>query len=489
VLVRTPQLVLDKVASTPGPLAAGDTVTFTVTIENIGTGTAYRVPVVDLPSAATASVSYGTGSAQLVDPWSAGDPDIRWIVPSLTPGATADFVYTVTVRDDVQALGLTELANLADVEPYRARPNRLPGDTLFDGVPPVEIHIPLLGSDLGIQKFAGDTCAGETVTFVPGDDVDFCILVTNPGSDTASNVTLTDIPAAGFAYVPGSGSVQVNSASPASEDPVSTTTGEVVQLAWTLGDIEPGDTVRVAYTLSTDASATGTLPNTARVTSTTPSGMPWPFNTRGTESDDGAAAIALAASQEISKLPDLQSFEYDPIAGNTVQWQIVVTNPNSAPLTDLVVIDSLPIPFEFVSLTDAGVGGTVTTGEHSDGLGDTATWTWAGPLATGQERVLIITAHLPAGLDIDEVSAATIRYQNEVSLSTDQIPVPVENTALATPFLEPVVPEEPGTPPTLPGLPNTGSTPLSVLPVSILLLLAGALLVGGVKLRSRRRHA
>ena len=421
VVVTSPQLVLNKTASTTEPVAAGDTVTYTVTVQNVGSGDAFRVPVTDLPSNAVGAVVQGEGKQFLVDAWSAGDPDVRWVLPTVAAGTTATLEYTVTVRSDAETLGLSQLVNTVDVEPYRVRPNRIAGDALVDDVAPVEVKVPFAGSALSVQKFTGAECVDKNAPFVPGDDVQFCLLVANNGTGDASDVAVVDTPSNGFTYIPGSATLVGNDAA---AEPAVVKVGDTNQLRWNLGTLEQGDEVRIAYSLGTAPAAAGSLPNEVLVTSTTSTGLPWPFNSSRGSATDTAGAVALAAGQEISKLPDLQSFEYDSVDGNVVTWQIVVTNPDAAPMTGVQVVDTLPEPFQYVSLTDAGTGGAVSTS------GQKVTWNWDGPLAPQTSVTLTIEALLPPGLELDITDPDDTRYQNVASLTSDQIATPVENSAL-----------------------------------------------------------
>ena len=124
--VTEPALSLDKsVTDDAGnddirPTQPGDSYTYTVSVTNNGSSPAYDVEVSDQPDAELENVVLTTGSAFVTsDGWTAGDPDIHWVVPGpIAPGATVIMRYTA---DLVGSLGLSQgqlVLNTADVDRY-----------------------------------------------------------------------------------------------------------------------------------------------------------------------------------------------------------------------------------------------------------------------------------------------------------------------------------------------------------------------------------
>ena len=79
--IKEPRLVIDKSAD-KGPYVEGkDAVTYTVKVTNTGTWPAYDVVVTDQPDAELVDVTLVNGAALSTDGWTAGDPDLRWLIP------------------------------------------------------------------------------------------------------------------------------------------------------------------------------------------------------------------------------------------------------------------------------------------------------------------------------------------------------------------------------------------------------------------------
>ena len=425
--VSRPRLVIDKVAAEPGPLSDGDTVDYTVTVENIGDTTAYAVPVTDTPDPILASVTMGAHAGRLVDGWSPVDPDIGWYLPTLDPGEVATFSYTATVADDVAALvgeGIRTLDNTAVVGPYRPVPLVQGGFELIDDVPPATTSTPLADSGLHLSKHPSAACTGAARAVQQGETVTWCVVADNAGPATAYGAEITEQLPLGVTYVPSSGVPTPTSVS-------STPAGE--RLSWAIGDLAPGSR-QVRFDTIVDTTSSGHLVNTATITSTRRDGTAYGAANFAATRTAHAAVIVADSDQQIAKTPDVQVVE---AAGGPVEvsWTITVTNPGDTPLTGLVVTDdmpSVPTAMSFVRATTSYPGGPASEVVASGPGSDRVVWTFP-TLPPGDSFVIEVTGSVdPADLAaVDRTDPSTYTWVNTASLVSDQIPESVENQAKA----------------------------------------------------------
>ncbi|MFF7456113.1 LPXTG cell wall anchor domain-containing protein [Kitasatospora sp. NPDC008115] len=153
----TAALTLTKTANTPGPVHAGDTVTYTYTVTNTGGTTVTNLTVTDDHA-----------------------PDVTCDPTTLNPGqsATCHATYQVTAAD-AQAGHLTNTAHATGTDPQ--------GGTVRS--PDAQVNLPVAGgaAKLGITKTAdnsGPVRVGDTVTYT--------YTVVNTGGSTVGNLTVTD---------------------------------------------------------------------------------------------------------------------------------------------------------------------------------------------------------------------------------------------------------------------------------------------------------
>lgn len=191
--VVEPKLTIDKSAD-KGPLVGpGEHVTYTVKVTNTGTSPAYDVVVTDLPDADLVDVVLGAGSSYNTDAWTAGDPDLRWVVPGpLAPGASVTFTYTGDVTGYGVVVPGSTIDNTARIASYFAIPkadrDAAPGRVYREYTGPDD-SVSLTVSpytDLEIVKTADQSSYGG------GDLVTWTLTVTNHGLSPAANVTVDD---------------------------------------------------------------------------------------------------------------------------------------------------------------------------------------------------------------------------------------------------------------------------------------------------------
>jgi uncharacterized repeat protein (TIGR01451 family) len=172
---------LTKAASTPGPVAFGDTVTYTYVVTNTGNITMDNVTISDAHngagplSAVTGETVTNTSGLSINTVANDG------VVNSLSPGDSAEFTTTYLVQHgDIDAQApITNTASLV-ATPKRG-PLTPPADVASVSVVPASPSI-------SVTKIADDTS-----DVVQGQPVLYTYTVTNTGNVTISNLSLNDV--------------------------------------------------------------------------------------------------------------------------------------------------------------------------------------------------------------------------------------------------------------------------------------------------------
>jgi uncharacterized repeat protein (TIGR01451 family) len=295
VTVNCPDLVIEKSAADRS-VSAGDDVSYTITVANIGDGTAYDVEITDaLPS----------GVAWTIDPPVDGcaiaDSELSCAFDELAPGASVEI--TVTGTTDAADCGL--LPNLARTSASNEAITALLNNLDTAGI---LVRCP----DIVVIKLASDTEVSA------GDDVSFSIFIANLGVGTAYDVTVTDQLPAGIDW-------QINPA-------VDGCAIDAGTLTCSFDELAPFSLVRVIVTGETDAADCGTLTNLA---SATASNEP----EDRLDNNDSSASIVVDCPD-----PAVEKSATDEVisAGDEIGFTITVSNGGEGDAYDVVVTDELP---------------------------------------------------------------------------------------------------------------------------------------------------
>jgi len=280
----------------------GDTITFTLTLRNLGPDPATGTEVSDRLPAGLTFVSAS-------DP--AYDPDTGiWTVGTLDPQAEATLV--ITARVDSPATGV----NVATASAIQFDPD-LTNNADDVGFTPQQ-------ADLAVEKTVSD----ETPNV--GDPITYTITLTNNGPDTATNVTVHDLLPAGLTLV---------SADP-SQGAYDASTG-----TWTVGTLA----ATASATLTFQTIFTAEVPQTNVVTITHSD----QFDPRSDNNHDQATVSPAAISDlAVTKMASPRQ----ATVGSLVTFTITVRNLGPETATDVLVADRLPPGLAFVSArASAGV--------------------------------------------------------------------------------------------------------------------------------------
>ncbi len=386
VTVRCPNVTILKTAG-KSPINAGETISFSILVSNIGLGDATGVTVQDtLP----------TGIA-----WSEDSDSCSIAAGTLSCNfgtLPAREQRTVTLTGTAPAAVCGTVPNTATVsatnEPASAGSDNSSSATVTVNCPDLEIVKTAVKSPIN----AGDTAG-------------FTIKVTNIGVGEAKNVTITDQLPAGITWT----------LDPAVQG-CSITSGT---LNCTFDALASGASINLAISGETDAADCGTLTNTA--------------TTAASNEPEDQTGNNTSTATMIVNCPDLKIEKTAPVgvinAGDTASFKIVITNLGPGTAYDATMTDTLPAGITW-SLDPAVEGCSITDGVLSCTIGDleangTLTLTVTGTTDAADCGTLTNTATTSASNEPEDHTG------NNTSTATMQVNCPdlkIVKTAVTTPI-------------------------------------------------------
>jgi uncharacterized repeat protein (TIGR01451 family) len=328
---ETPQqadLALTKTASNPTPLV-GDTVTFTVTLNNAGPDTATNVRINDLLPSGLSFVSAAPSQGSYDN--STG----VWTVGSVATSAAP--VLTLTARVN-SPNALTNTATIGHSDQFD--PNTSNNSANATETPQQ--------ADLALAKIVSDPAPNV------GDTITFTVSLRDLGPNTATNVQVTDLLPAGLTFV---------SATP-SQGSYNSATG-----LWSVGTVATGLVPTLTITAKVVSSSLQT--NTASI-SHSDQFDPDPGNNQAS-----ATETPQQADLQVQKAVD----HSHPNVGDTITYTVTLSNVGPDTATHAQVTDLLPAGLAFV-------GATPSQGTYSS---TTGVWN-VGTVANGAVATLLIQA-------------------------------------------------------------------------------------------------
>ena len=335
----------------------GDLINWTITVYNAGPNNARNVVVTDkLPDGLvyiTHELTQGLyDSAQGI--WQIGD---------VLHYETQTLVITTLVS--VSNATITNVAVVTSSTPDSNETNNEANNTTVVGAI----------ADLAIDKTVNDHSPSK------GDNITWIITVTNNGPDTAVNAYVIDIIPDGLTYI--------NSTSQNGSYDENTNT-------WTIGDLANGETVVLYIVTSVDVTRE-IITNVANVTSDT-------TDPDLTNNEDNST-IDIGHEADLSVIKTVSNST--PLLGDTVTWNITVTNNGPDDAIGVYVEDVLPEGLIYVSDDGNGAYNPIS-----------GIWT-IGTLTNGSQVSLVITTLINATGNITNTAV--------VDSETDD-PYPENNT-------------------------------------------------------------
>ena len=371
-VTETPQIVdlaLSKSVSNRTP-NVGDTITYTITLTNIGpntsTNVATSVKVQDaLPAGlnfVSATVSQGTYSSTTG----------LWNVGSVTTGSSQTLTILAQVVSPNPQTNTAAITNSDQFDPNTANNTASVLET------------PQL-ADLAVAK----TVSNPTPNV--GDTITYTVTLTDNGPDVAANAQVTDLLPLGLSFV---------SAAP-SQGTYDPTTG-----LWDVGTVvaaTPQTLVILAQVVSPNP-----LTNTATITNADQFDPVTANNTASVVETPQVANLVLTKTVD----------DPTPNVGDTITFTVTITNTGPDNATNVVITDLLPQGLLFVSATP------------SQGTYDPVTGLWnVGTVNTANPQTLLIEATV---LGPSALSRAPVIPVTDAPAAAPIVVSPQTNTAAIT---------------------------------------------------------
>ncbi len=341
-------LEIDK-SALQNPATAGGPLTYEITVFNDGPDAAAGVVVSDTLPASVQFVSGNVDGGSNPVIFDSGTGVVTATVGPLANQATSIITILVTVDPDSP----TPIQNNASVV---STPNTDPDPTNNSTSLDTDINRVV---DVEIDKTAsGSVIAGEVATYT--------VVVTNNGPGQARGIEVTDIldddlTLVANSFDPGNSSVTLG-------PPI----GQI--LSFDVGVLDVDESVSFSFDVTIDSGATGTIPNTAVVTTTDTDNVP------GNNSDPADIIVDQAVDLVLTKSVDLQNAV--PGDDQLVYTFVVSHDPDSpSDATGVTVTDTLPAGVTFVGIDAATAdassftNGVVTVVYDSLPVGGTETFT------------------------------------------------------------------------------------------------------------------
>ncbi|HQR35494.1 MAG TPA: ExeM/NucH family extracellular endonuclease [Blastocatellia bacterium] len=365
----------------------GGSVTYTITASNAGPSNVTGATVVDtFPAILTATwTCVGAGGGTCT---AAGSGNINDTVNLPSGGSVT---YTVSATISASATGT--LSNTATVSSSVSDPT--PGNnsaTDTDTLTPQ--------ANLGITKTDGVTTA------TPGGSVTYTITASNAGPSNVTGATVADtfpaILTATWTCVGAGGGTCTAAGSGNINDTV---------------NLPSGGSVTYTVSAAISASATGTLSNTATVSSSVTD--PVPGNNSATDSD----TLSPQANLAITKTDGVTSVT----AGNPVTYTITASNAGPSNAPNSTVADTFPATLTGVTWSCVGAGGGTCPANGSGNInatvnlpsGGSVTFTATGTLSAAATGTLSNTATVAAAGGVNDPTPG-----NNSATDSDTILVP-----------------------------------------------------------------
>ena len=335
VILNSPNINITKSVSPAGPVAAGSTVTWTMSITNNGPQSALGVIVTD-PLITNTKYKAGSLIYQSTAQTDANDGDNAYFdavnnrtvfnVGPLAGGATRTMSFSAVADRPMPNLTNT-LTNTATVASSNTNTKQASASITVTDAPAFVLD------KSGASSHSYFDFVNNLTVVPSGEDVTFTIYYKNTGGATATSVVVTDTLAANLTFVSADNGGTYNSGT------------RVV--TWNLGSLLPD--AEGSLHLTVTPAACGTYTNTATLTSAQAS--PLSSNTTST------VVCALVPTKKTTTDPTLMTVT-NSTTGTQATYILTVTNPTSTTAHGVQVTDNFSAGFTFDSSVTPTFGGT-----------------------------------------------------------------------------------------------------------------------------------
>jgi uncharacterized repeat protein (TIGR01451 family)/fimbrial isopeptide formation D2 family protein len=374
----SPQVSITKTSSAPGALTPGGTVTYTVTVSNVGAVAAPGTVVSDaIPAGITTYTWTCASSGGAVCPNASGSGAINETIATFPAGSSVVYTITATVSANPPAV----VANTATTTP--------PGGLCLPGNTPPPCGVTVTNPPVPQVSIAKTSSAPGALT--PSGTVTYTVTASNVGTVAAPGTVVSDaIPAGITAYAwtcaTTGGAVCPNASG----------SGAINE---TIATFPAGSTVTYTITATVSANPPATVTNTA--TTRPPGGLCLPGNTP----PPCGVTVTNPPTPQVS-ITKIYSAPGGLIPNGTVTYTVTVTNAGSVAAPNTVVSDPIPTGIAAYAWTCAATGGAVC------------------PNASGSGAINETIVTFPVGSSVVYAVMATVDANP---------PVTVANTATTTP--------------------------------------------------------
>ena len=289
----------------PNPVIAGQSLTYTLTVANLGPSQATAVSVIDTLPAGVAFVSATPGN---------GCTETQGVVTCNLADLAVDGSTQVSIGTIVDPTIRGTLTNSATVTGNK--PDSNPANNTTTTQTPVETQVDLIVSQ---EVSPNPVIAGESLTYTLG--------VVNNGPSQATAVSMIDTLPAGVTFI---------SATPGSD---CTETAGIVTC--NLANLGPMDSQQVAIQVRVDPTTVETLTNSITVVDNEPDSNP--ANNTATAQTPVEAQADLVVSQTV--MPD------PGITGESLTYTLTIANHGPSQATNIILTDTLPAAIIYDSAT------------------------------------------------------------------------------------------------------------------------------------------
>uniref|UniRef100_UPI000830CBCE DUF11 domain-containing protein n=1 Tax=Pseudotamlana agarivorans TaxID=481183 RepID=UPI000830CBCE len=368
--------------------SVGDTVTFTVLVENQGTGNATGVDVQDvLPS----GYNLVPGSISNSGVYLVGNNAIEWDDLSIANGLSVTLTYQAVVNDSGNYTNIAQIiaSDLTD-------PDSTPNNNIASEDDQDDATFVIEEADLELTK---NISASSSATPNIGDTVTFELTLVNNGPNDVSSVSVEDIIPAG--YTLSAGTIDIGG----------TLIGNTIN--WNNLSLTNGANLILSYDVIVN-SPTGNAndyTNTAQITSSNlvdPDSTP--NNDDGDQSEDDETSFTITpqtADLSINKIVN----DNTPNVGDAITFTINLSNAGTVTATNVSVLDVLPVGYS--NIANISGGGTDS--------GNQITWTGL-TVPVGNNTVTLTfdaTVNAPTGTTNEYLNTVEITASDQFDPDSD----------------------------------------------------------------------
>lgn len=418
----------------PTPAHSNDPLAYRLTAENTGDSPAYDVEVTDTPDMALTNVQFvAQAGVTLLDPWTAGDPDMTWRIDGPIAGGggkvtleyTADFVAASALHDGQQVPNTAAIPHYFGVPKATrdANPTYTYRDYVDGGEDSTEAVLDF--PTLELEKTTGLGGDPDTGSAEINQPFPWRIVVANSSATAgAVNVRVSDTLPPNWQYV--AGSAEFDGA--AAPDPLVTPSAGGDELEWVLPTLAAEADAEITFEakpLLAAAQNPGTDPQAHENVASVLSAEDEAGNTGneagpyGTDPDEATATLEVP-QLGVVKTPDGGG----ATAGEDSSFTIEVSNGGDGVARNVKVKDLLPAGLSYEAGTataNPSTGFAETAVNPGPGAGETTIeWTIASIPANSSVQI-----ELPVKVAAEVADGTTLT--NEVGVTSDEATTPVED--------------------------------------------------------------